>query len=337
MLQSMGLGRIGRAALKQLFVNKMMIPVAVNDLVPVDNLAYLLKYDTVYGHYENEVHVDQGNLVINGSEIKVLSEKDPARLPWKDLDVDLVFECSGVFSEPEDLRKHLIAGAQHVILSAPVKGEGVPMVVHAANRTEDDNVQMFSCASCTTNCIAPVVEVINRRMGIKKALMTTIHAYTSTQGIIDRPAGKMRRGRAGAANFVPTSTGAAVATTRVIPELKGKFDGVAVRGPVPAGSIADIVILTNRSTSKQEINDIFIEESKTDRYSGVLGVTDELLVSSDIIRDTRASIVDLSMIQVVDGDLVKIMSWYDNEWGYVSQMIREAERMDNAWSVPRAK
>lgn len=330
-----GLGRIGRAALKQILDNKTLVPVAVNDLVPAENLAYLLKYDTVYGRYEKEVHADSDSLVIAGTKIPVLSEKDPAKLPWKDMNVDLVFECSGVFSKPEDLKKHLTAGASHVILSAPVKGDGVPMVVHAANRAEGGDVQVISCASCTTNCIAPVVEVLYRRLGVKKALMTTIHAYTSTQSIVDGPAKKMRRGRAGAANFVPTSTGAAIATTQVIPELKGKFDGVAVRGPVPTGSIADVVVLTGRSTSKQEVNDVFREESETDRYKGVLGVTDEPLVSSDVIKDTRASIVDLSMTQVVDGDLVKVMSWYDNEWGYVCQMIREAVRMDDVWSKPK--
>ena len=186
---------------------------------------------------------------------------------------------------------------------------------------------MISCASCTTNCITPVVEIMGRRIGIKKAIMTTVHAYTASQKIVDGPSKKWRRGRAGAANFVPTTTGAATATTETLPQYKGKFDGVAIRGPVPVGSIADIVFLTERGTTVEEVNRIFRDEARSDRYEGVVGVTDEPLVSSDIIQDPRASIVDLTMTQVVDGDLVKVMSWYDNEWGYSSQMIKEALRL----------
>ena len=237
-----------------------------------------------------------------------------------------MFECTGIFRQKEDLEKHLQAGAKRVILSAPEKTGQVDMIVHGTNRPQG-SPQLISCASCTTNCIAPVVEIIGRAVGIKKATMTTIHAYTSSQTVVDGPRNKWRRGRAAAVNFVPTTTGAARATTKVLPQYDGKFDGVAIRGPVPVGSIADIVFLTERDVSAEEINTIFRQEAESDRYQGVLGVAEDPIVSSDIIQDPRASIVDLSMTQVVDGDLLKVMSWYDNEWGYAHQMVREAIRM----------
>ncbi len=320
-----GLGRIGRATLKLLEDTPALDLVAINDLVPVDNLAYLLQYDTVYGRYEKSVdHTDQ-SLVIGGKPCKIFHEKDPAELPWRDLEVEVVFECTGVFTNQEGLERHIQAGAKHVILSAPIKGDGVPMVVHGVNETGAS--QLISCASCTTNCITPVVEIMGRRIGIRKAIMTTIHAYTSSQAVVDGPSKKWRRGRAAAANFVPTSTGAAKATTKTLPQYEGRFDGVAVRGPVAVGSLADIVFVTERDTSVEEVNTLFREESATSRYEGILGVTEEPLVSADVIKDPRASLVDLTMTQVVDGDLVKVMSWYDNEWGYSSQMVREALRL----------
>jgi len=318
-----GLGRIGRATLKRLIETPELELVAVNDLVPADNLAYLLTYDTVYGRYDKEVTADDGGLVVDEQAIPVFSEKDPESLPWKDQDVEVVFECTGIFTNGEGLRKHLKAGAKHVILSAPAKSDDVPTVVHGVN-APNGQTEMVSCASCTTNCITPVVEVLNRHIGLEKATMTTIHAYTSTQGIVDGPSKKFRRGRAAAANFVPTTTGAAKATGKALPELSGKFDGVAVRGPVPIGSIADIVCVTSRDTTPDEINNIFRDEAAGDRYCGILGASDVPLVSSDIIGDSRASIVDLSMTQVVGGNLVKVMSWYDNEWGYSCQMVRSA-------------
>jgi glyceraldehyde 3-phosphate dehydrogenase len=321
------LGRIGRAAFKILLDTPELELVAVNDIAPTDNLAYLLKYDTVYGRYEKTVEVDRDALVVDGGRYKVFQERDPAQLPWGELGVDIVFECTGVFTKKEDLKKHLRAGAKYAILSAPTKSEDVPTVVHGVNKPGEESVQMISCASCTTNCITPVVEVMGRRIGIKKAIMTTIHAYTSSQSIVDGPSKKIRRGRAGAANFVPTSTGAAIATTKALPQYEGRFDGVAVRGPVFVGSIADIVFLTERETTVEEVNSIFTQESESDRYKGILGVTEDPIVSSDVIQDPRASIVDLGMTQVVDGDLVKVMSWYDNEWGYASQMIKEAVRL----------
>jgi glyceraldehyde 3-phosphate dehydrogenase len=318
-----GLGRIGRAVLKIIHNTPDLKLVAVNDLVPAENLAYLLRYDTVYGHWEHEIEATENALSVDGTEIKFFSEKDPEKLPWEDLDVDIVFECTGVFTNREGLEKHLKAGAGFAILSAPAKGDGVDTVVYSVNKPDHSN-RVVSCASCTTNCITPVVEVMARRVGVRKAIMTTIHAYTASQGIVDSPAKKFRRGRAGAANLVPTSTGAAKATALALPDFKGKFDGIAVRAPVPVGSIADLVFVTERPTTVEEINGIFREEAGTDRYRDSLGVTEDELVSSDIIKDPRASIVDLSMTQVVDGDLVKVMSWYDNEWGYSQQMVREA-------------
>ena len=321
-----GFGRIGRAALKVILETPELDLVAINDIVPVDNLAYLLKYDTVYGKYEKSVEVDGDNLIVDGQEFPVYKERDPAQLPWEELDVDIALECTGFFTQGEDLKKHLEAGADYVLLSAPAKSEDVPTIVHGVTSSDDD-MRMVSCASCTTNCITPVVEVLGRRLGIKKAIMTTIHAYTSSQAIVDSPAKKIRRGRAGAANFVPTSTGAAVATTKALPQYAGKFDGVAVRGPVPDGSLADMVFLVERETTVEEVNQIFKEEAETEQYQGILGVTEDPIVSTDIIGDPHASLVDLGMTQVVDGDLIKVMSWYDNEWGFTNQMIREAVRL----------
>jgi glyceraldehyde 3-phosphate dehydrogenase len=321
-----GLGRIGRATLKIVHETPELELVAVNDIAPPDDLAYLLKYDSVYGRFGEEVRHDGDHLVVGAERYKVLGEKDPAALPWRDMDVDLVFECTGIFTKQPELQKHIDAGARHVILSAPAKGDGeVPFVVHGVNEVGD--APIVSTASCTTNCLAPVIEVVGRRIGLKKAVMTTVHAYTASQELVDGPASKWRRGRAAAINFVPTSTGAAKATTKALPEYEGRFDGVAIRGPVAAGSIADITMVTERATSVDELNGIFEEEAAGNRYSGVLGVTHDPIVSSDIIKDSHGSLVDLTMTQVVDGDLVKVMAWYDNEWGYAAQMVRHAKSM----------
>lgn len=321
-----GLGRIGRAALKIILETPELDLVAINDIVPPDNLAYLLKYDTVYGRYEKTVETDGENMIIDGQNYQLFKERDPANLPWGELGIDVVLESTGVFTRREDLEKHIQAGAKFAILSAPSKSEDIDTVVHGVNPRGEDS-QVISCASCTTNCITPVVEVMGRRIGVEKAIMTTIHAYTTSQAIVDSPSKKWRRGRAGAANFVPTTTGAAIATTKALPQIEGRFDGVAIRGPIPVGSIADIIFVTSRDTSVEEVNNIFREEAQSDRYRGILGASDEELVSSDIIKDSHASIVDLGMTQVVDGNLVKVMSWYDNEWGYASQMVREAVDM----------
>jgi glyceraldehyde 3-phosphate dehydrogenase len=318
-----GLGRIGRAALRILLDADGLDLVAVNDIADVDNLAYLLKYDSVYGRYHSEVSAAEGALVVDGRRIPALSERDPANLPWAALGVDLVLECTGVFTTAEDLERHIQAGASYVILSAPTKSETVATVVHAVNRPHG-RPQVISCASCTTNCITPVIEVAHRRLGVERAIMTTVHAYTAGQQLIDGPSKNFRRGRAGAANVVPTSTGAAQATTRAVPELAGRFDGIAVRAPIPVGSVADIVFVASRPTTTDEVNDMFRQEAATDRYAGILGVSEDPLVSADIVGDPRAAIVDLELTRVVDGTLVKVMAWYDNEWGFTHQMIREA-------------
>jgi glyceraldehyde 3-phosphate dehydrogenase len=319
-----GLGRIGRATLKIVLNNPAMHLAAVNDLLPAENLAYLLKFDSVYGRWSSEVHAHASRLTIDNTEYPVLSQRDPAKLPWREMGVDVVFECTGVFSVLDDLVKHIEAGARLVILSAPAKSDDIPTVVHAVNRPQQTPAQVVSCASCTTNCITPVVEIMGRRIGIRKATMTTIHAYTANQPMVDSGRKDYRKGRAGASNLVPTTTGAAIATTRAMPEYKGKFDGVAVRVPVLVGSLADIVFVTVRETSVEEVNRVFTEEASGARYRQVLTVTEEPIVSSDIIQQPYASIVDLSLTQVVHQDLVKIMSWYDNEWGYANQMVREA-------------
>lgn len=319
-----GMGRIGRATFKVVLETPQLELVAVNDLMETENLAYLLKFDTVYGRYGESVTASGDDLLVGGKKFRVLHEKDPAKLPWKTMGVELVFESTGVFTKAEDMQKHLQAGAGKVILSAESKSEEVVTVVYGASSVQDSPA-MISCASCTTNCITPLVEIIGRRIGIKKAVMTTVHAYTATQTLVDGPMKKeFRRGRAAAQNFVPTTTGAASATTKALPQYKGKFDGVSVRGPVTVGSISDVVFVTSRPTSVEEVNAVLKEEARSERYRDVLGVGEEPMVSSDIIKDSRASVVEPSMTKVVDGDLVKVMSWYDNEWGYANQMVREA-------------
>jgi glyceraldehyde 3-phosphate dehydrogenase len=318
-----GMGRIGRAALKLILDTPNLELVAVNDIVSAENIAYLLKYDSVYGVYEKEVTFDDKNLIIDGKKIQYNSVRNPEELPWKENNIDVVIESTGFFTASEDAKKHINAGAKSVIISAPTKSEDIPSVVHGVN-SADGKTDIFSCASCTTNNISPVVEVLGRRIGIKKAIMTTIHAYTASQGIVDGSSKKnFRMGRAGAANIVPTTTGAAIATTKVLPEFKGKFDGVALRVPIPVGSISDLTFVTDRPVTVEEINAIFEEEAATERYNNVLSTTTEPLVSSDIVKNPYASTVDLSMTKVVDGDLLKVMTWYDNEWGFTNQMIRQ--------------
>ncbi|BBA32697.1 glyceraldehyde-3-phosphate dehydrogenase, type I [Methylocaldum marinum] len=315
-----GLGRIGRATLKIVFDAPELDLVAVNDLATPEDLAYLLKYDSVYGRYGRSVEATGDGLVVDGRTYPVLNEKDPARLPWKSMNVDLVFECTGVFADREGFDKHLRAGARKAILSAPSKSDGMRFVVPGVNAPEDE--RMISCASCTTNCIAPPAEIMGRRIGVRKAIMTTVHAYTSSQSIVDAPSKRKERGRAGAANLVPTSTGAAESTAKVLTDYQDRFDGVAVRAPVAVGSLADMTFLTARATRRDEVNGIFREEAGSERYRGILRVTEDPIVSSDIIKDPCASLVDLRMTRVVDGDLVKVMAWYDNEWGYAAQMVR---------------
>jgi glyceraldehyde 3-phosphate dehydrogenase len=318
-----GLGRIGRAVLKLVLEQPSLELVAINDLADAENLAYLLRYDTVYGRLGRDVHAKDGHLIIGKRAIPLSRVGDAQELPWRVLAVDLVFECTGALTRRDDLEKHLHAGARMVILSAPSKDAEVETVIHGSNTRQPD-AAIISCASCTTNCITPVIEVLGRRLGLQKAIMTTVHAYTSSQSIVDGPHKDVRRGRAAAANLIPTTTGAARATMRALPEYAGRFDGIAIRAPVVVGSIADITCVTARRTTVEEVNQILAEEAETDRYDGVLGVSHDPLVSADVIGDSRASIVDLSCTMVVAGDLVKVMSWYDNEWGYANQMVREA-------------
>ena len=320
-----GLGRIGRAAFKVIMDTDGLDLVAVNDLLPAKNLAYLLKFDTVYGRYHRSVEAKDNKLVVDGHEIEVFAERDPAQLPWGKHEIDLVIESTGLFTELDKAKAHLDAGAKQVIISAPTKSPELATVVHGVSHPDAEVKNIFSCASCTTNSITPVVEIMGRRIGIKKAVLTTIHAYTASQTLVDGPSKKERSGRAAAQNMVPSSTGAAIATTKVLPQFAGKFDGTAVRVPTPVGSLSDITFVTDRPTSVEEINKIFQEEAAKPDLKEVLAANTEQIVSSDIIGDSHASIVDLTLTQVVDGDLVKVFAWYDNEWGYTNQMIREAK------------
>lgn len=317
-----GFGRIGRASLKVILETQGLEIIAVNDLMSIENAVYLLKYDSIYGIYDKDVSFTGNTLKVNNKEIIYMSEKDPSNLPWKDHSIDVVIESSGVFTKREDAEKHIHAGARTVVISAPTKSKDTPTVVHGVN-TKDGTTSVFSCASCTTNNIAPIMEILDRRIGIKKGILNTVHAYTASQGLVDAPKKKLRMGRAAAVNLVPASTGAAIATTKALPQLEGRFDGVAIRTPVPVGSISDITFLAARNTSPEEINMILREESESERYKLVLMTSDEPLVSSDIIMNPYACVVDLEMTRVVDGDLVKIMAWYDNEWGFTNQMVRQ--------------
>jgi glyceraldehyde 3-phosphate dehydrogenase len=318
-----GFGRIGRAALKVIMAAADMEVVAVNDLLTIDNAAYLLRYDSVYGRYDKEVKTEDGYLHVGDDKITYLSEKDPARLPWKDLGVEIVIESTGIFTRGEDAKKHIDAGAAYVVISAPAKSVETPTIVHGVN-APDGKVHVFSCASCTTNNVSPVIEILGRRIGIKKAILSTVHAYTATQSIVDVPSKKKpRMGRAAAMNLIPATTGAAVATIKALPQYAGRFDGIAIRTPVVVGSISDVTFLAERATSVDEVNQVLKEEASTDRYREVVSVSDEPLVSTDIIQSAYASIVDAEMTRVVDGDLVKVLAWYDNEWGFTNQMIRQ--------------
>ena len=322
-----GFGRIGRAALKIIIDTPELEVIAINDLMSIDNAAYLLCYDSVYGKYKNEVTIHDNHLQVGDKKILFISEKDPAKLPWKSLAIDVVIESTGIFTNREDAEKHIYAGAKNVVISGPTKSKDTLTVVHGVN-TADGKTSIFSCASCTTNNVGPVIEILDRRIGIKKAILNTVHAYTASQSVVDAPSKRaLRMGRSAAVNLIPASTGAAIATTKTLPQLKGRFDGVAIRTPVPVGSISDITFVAAKSTSVDEINNILTEESKTDRYKLVLSVSHELLVSSDIVQSSFATIVDLEMTRVVDGDLVKIMAWYDNEWGFTNQMIRQIQEI----------
>ena len=320
-----GFGRIGRSALKVIFDSSDLEVVAVNDLMDIENAVYLLKYDSNYGKYEKNIRFEGDAIFVGEKAIKYSSIREIEGLPWKQLDVDVVIESTGIFTSKTDAEKHIMAGAKSVVISGPTKD--TPTVVHGVN-TEKGNVSVFSCASCTTNNISPIIEILGRRLGIKKAILNTIHGYTASQALVDAPSKREpRMGRAAGFNLAPAATGAAIATTKVLPEYAGKFDGIAVRVPVPVGSISDITFIANRPTTIDEINQILTEECSTDRYEKVIAVTKEPIVSTDIIGSAFAATVDLEMTRVVDGDLVKIMAWYDNEWGFTNQMIRQIQSL----------
>lgn len=295
---------------------------AINDITDAKTLAHLLKHDSTYGTYDKKVSAGENSLVINTREIPVFAEKDPANLPWKKLGVDVVIESTGFFTKPEDARVHITAGAKKVVISAPAKGEGARTVVLGVNEEmveEDDEI--LSNASCTTNCIAPIMKVLEDEFGIDKAMMTTVHSYTGSQRILDAPAKDLREARSAAENIVPTSTGASKAAALTIPTLKDRFNGLSVRVPTPVVSLSDITAILKRDTSKEELTDVFKKAANEPYYEGIIGVTEEELVSSDFIGDPHSCIVDLPLIDVVGGNMVKIVAWYDNEWGYSNRLV----------------
>ena len=329
-----GFGRIGRLFLRRVIDHPDIEVAGINDLGDIENLAYLFKYDTVYGQFPAEVsQTTRGKrgqarnyLVVNGREILILQEKDPAKLPWKDLAIDVVIESTGAFESFEAAQAHLKAGAKKVILTAPAKDKdgGLSRTILVGVNEDDLKLcDLSSNASCTTNAAAPVIAIMAENPGIKKAILNTVHGYTATQGLVDSVTrGKdFRRGRAAGQNIVPSTTGAAMALTRAFPLLEGKFDGIALRVPTITGSIADITFISQRKTTEKEINEIFRQAAVSQKWQGILAVTEEQIVSSDIIGDPRAAIVDLNFTKVVGGDLVKVLVWYDNEWGYVETLM----------------
>lgn len=333
-----GFGRIGRAFLKLAYEQYPQIDiVAVNDLGDINNLAYLLEFDTAQGmsHLDIEISDDKTHLYVNGDDIRVLSEREPQNLPWGEMNIDVVIESTGFFTHYDKAALHLDAGAQHVLISAPGKGEsreGVSAgtMIMGVN-IEAPQYQISSNGSCTTNATAPLMAILNETIGIEKALLNTTHAYTATQSVVDGPVrgSDVRKGRAAAQNIIPTSTGAAIAVTKALPELAGKFDGIACRVPVVSGSIADITFVAKRKTSVKEVNEILTKASMDQRWQGIFAVSTDPIVSSDIVGSTYGSIADLPMTRVVDGDLVKVMAWYDNEMGYTNTLIRHVLRFFN--------
>ena len=324
-----GFGRIGRAAFKILLDKKKYEVVAINDLAPVESLAYLLKYDTVYGIYPKKVNHSGNNIIVNGKKYNVTAQPQPKKLPWKKLKVDVVLECTGFFVKDGAAKAHIQAGAKKVIISAPAKGGGgVDTFLLGVNEDEYGKQKVISNASCTTNCVAPVAQVLVSKFGVAKAMMTTIHSYTGGQKLVDAPHKDPRRGRSAAENIVPTSTGAAIATAKVIPELEGLFDGLSVRVPTPVVSLSDFTFLLKKDVTVKQVNNALIAASKSKKLKGVLGVTDEPVVSSDFIGDPRSSIVDLSLTKVVGGNMLKIISWYDNEWGYSARLVEMIDQIN---------
>lgn len=320
-----GFGRIGRNALKILLERRDVQVVAINDITDAKTLAHLLKHDSSYGAYDKKVTFTDNSIIVNTREIPVLAEKDPAKLPWRKLGVDVVIESTGFFTKPEDARLHITAGAKKVVISAPAKGEGVKTVVLGVNEEIIDKGDVIiSNASCTTNCIAPIMKVLEDEFGIEKAMMTTVHSYTGSQRILDAPAKDLREARSAAENIVPTTTGASKAAALTIPSLTGKFNGLSVRVPTPVVSLSDITAIIKRDTTKEELTNLFKKAAAEPYYEGILGVTNEELVSSDFIGDPHSCIVDLPLIDVVGGNMIKVVAWYDNEWGYSNRLVELA-------------
>ena len=325
-----GFGRIGRLALRHLINHPTLEIVAVNDIAPLDNLLYLLRYDSVQNNPKTNVQMKDSSFSYRNNEIVFTSERDPSDLPWKALNVDIVIESTGLFTEYEGAFKHIEAGAKRVIISAPAKNVERTICMGVNHSDFDpDKDQIISNASCTTNCLAPVAKVLDENFGIESGLLTTIHAYTSSQAIVDSPQKKWRRGRAGAVSIVPTTTGAAIATTKVLPQLKGKMDGIAIRVPIPVGSIIDFVVHTNQVVDKESVNQAFMTAASSDELDGILGVTNEELVSADIVGVNLSALVDLNATMIIGDYDVKVLAWYDNEWAYALRCVDLAAYIAN--------
>lgn len=317
-----GFGRIGRCAFKIAFERRDAEVVAINSLGDAKTFAHLLKYDSAYGVYDHDISYDDKHIIVDGRKVLFLSEPNPSNLPWEKLKIDTVMECTGAFTKPEDARRHIEAGARKVVISAPAKGTGAKTVVLGVNEevvTADDEI--LSCASCTTNCIAPVMKILEDNFGIAKAMMTTVHSYTASQRLVDEAAKDIREARAAAVNIIPTTTGASKATALTIPSLEDKFDGLSVRVPNLTVSLADITAVLKRSTTTDELNSVFERAAKEPYYEGILNTTREELVSTDFKGNAHSAIVDLPLTNVVQGDLVKVVVWYDNEWGYSNRLV----------------
>lgn len=320
-----GFGRIGRAFLKVAWDRPEIEIVAVNDLGSVENMAYLLKYDTVYKQWAHDIEVKGQEIDIDGKRVIVLAEKDPAKLPWGDLGVDVVVESTGLFTSYEKAKVHIDAGAKKVVISAPAKGDGTTpgeTILLGVNEEKFGTCDVTSNASCTTNAASPLIAILDETLGIEKAILNTVHGYTASQSLVDGPSKKdLREGRAAAQNIVPSSTGAAIAVTKAFTKLEGLFDGISIRVPVPAGSIVDVTFISKTKTTAEEVNEILKKASKEKRWDGIFAVTEEDLVSSDILGNRYGSMADLKMTRVVDGNLVKVMGWYDNEMGYTYTLV----------------
>ena len=317
-----GFGRIGRNAFKIAFERNDIEVVAINDLTDNGTLAHLLKHDSSYGLYSHDVSVSEEGIIVDGMTIKVYAERDPSKLPWRNLDVDVVIESTGLFVTPELASAHIDAGAKKVVISAPAKGEGVDTIVLGVNDDKiAESTPVISNASCTTNCITPVMAVLEGAFGIEKAMMTTVHSYTASQRLQDAPAKDLREARAAAENIVPTTTGASIAAAKALPALENRFGGMSVRVPTPVVSLSDFVVLLKRDVSIDEVNKVFKDAAKQPYYQGILGVTEEELVSSDFKGDSHSCIVDLPLTNVVGGNMVKVVAWYDNEWGYSNRLV----------------